>query len=91
MTLLKIHRSAISIATAFILGIVTVSLATMPEVRHDVREMAWTTGILAGVAFLLSCYFQVEQGRHRSLLMLLAVATFCLTLPLLMGLMLAWK
>lgn len=79
----------LSLAAALLFGAVSMALVTLPGVRVYHLEFAWITGIFSAVSALLSCYFLVESGRHRTLLMLFAVASFCFALPLLMVLLMA--
>lgn len=89
MTILTTNKLNLSLAVALLFGVVSLALITLPGVRVHHLEFAWFTGIFSAVAALLSCYFLVESGRHRTLLMLFAVASFCFALPLLILLLTA--
>jgi hypothetical protein len=91
MTILTDNKLTLSLAAAALFGTVSVALICLPGFRVYYLEFAWITGIFSAVSALLSCYFLVESGRHRTLLMLFALAFFCFALPLLMMMLLADK
>jgi hypothetical protein len=89
MTILTTNKLTISLAATFLFGIMSVVLASLPAMKMYHPDIAWLTGMFSAVAALLSCYFLVEHGRYRALLMVLAVAAFCFALPLLIVMLLA--
>ena len=89
MTFQTPNKLTLSLATALIFGVVSAALVALPGVQVYHLDFACITGIFSAVSALLSCYFLVESGRHRTLLMLLAVTTFCFALPLLIVLLMS--